>query len=129
MNKRGHFNGATVTLGLSFALVEPNIKTGVIMSICIITGAFLPDFDADHSYIRYLLKPVAKVYDLLPKNALFKHRGLFLHSIWTVLILGVISYYFNQSWLIWLIIGVLSHHILDAVTPMGLKKYFYPIVK
>lgn len=125
MNKRGHFNGATVTLSISFVLVQPDIKTGAIMSVLIITGAFLPDIDADNSYIRYLFKPVAKVYDMFPKNnKWFKHRGFLMHSSFTLLIFALLYKFTNLNWFTYANLGILSHHILDMTTSSGLPNYF-----
>lgn len=124
MNKRGHRNGGTALLAVSLVVVQPDIITGAIMVAGIYFGSFLPDLDADYSYFRKVFKPVAVVYDLLPKNDLFKHRGLFLHSILTLLWLGGLYYYCELEWFLWVILGVIGHHFLDSLTPMGLKKYF-----
>jgi membrane-bound metal-dependent hydrolase YbcI (DUF457 family) len=125
MNKRGHFNGGTVTLALSLAVVQPDIKTGIIMTTGVFFGAFFPDLDADYSYFRKRFKLVSKIYDLFPKkNNWFKHRGFLLHSSFTLCIFALLYKFTNFNWFIYANLGILSHHILDMTTPSGLPNYF-----
>lgn len=104
-----------------FGSGDPLIGIGIAASV---TGSLLPDLDADYSKIRQLVPVAAKLYDRLPKNRLFEHRGLLLHSVYT-LIPFILLYLKWNNWVTYgLFIGVLSHHVLDALTPMGLKNYF-----
>lgn len=128
MNKKGHRIGGTVATSLTLALLEPGITDGAMLTGGIMLGALLPDIDADYSYINSKFKLISKVYKLIPNdNIVFRHRGLLFHSVYTIVLL-VLSYKsYGYPWILGLIIGVLSHHILDATTPAGLPNYFYPL--
>lgn len=113
MNKKGHTFGCIAVSCISYYTTkDPIIIPGIII------GSFLPDLDAEYSYIRSKLPILAIVYDILPKNNFTKHRGALLHSFLTLLI----CYFLNLKGLCF---GILGHHILDMLTPAGLT-YFYP---
>ena len=119
MNKIGHRNGAVVCM-TAFFLVKGVSIDAVVTSVGIYFGAFIPDMDADYSYIQHLFPKLAKMYKLLPKNRIFKHRGLFLHSFYTLLFLFLLYNIIGTSILLGLFLGVLSHHVLDY----KIKNYF-----
>jgi membrane-bound metal-dependent hydrolase YbcI (DUF457 family) len=103
MNKAGHMLGGIVTLGLvlkynDFNLInEIKIIKGGLLSIGVLTGAFLPDLDAESSYIRSKLLFIPDIYGIIQDFAknnffstFFKHRGVLLHSMWTIIGLLII---------------------------------------
>jgi membrane-bound metal-dependent hydrolase YbcI (DUF457 family) len=126
MNKTGHFIGGVLTsIAVTYITKQPNIITiGGIM-----LGCFLPDLDANHSYIdsKMIINPVYILNKVLPKNRFTSHRGVLFHSIWTIIILVGIMQYYKFSWILGIILGVLSHHVLDMFTAHRLPNYFYPI--
>lgn len=125
MNKMGHKNTSTLLLGLNLATFTPNsIKDFTCMVIGIYIGGFLPDLDAEYSYIRCKLKLASKLYDLLPKNSWFKHRGRLLHSFWTIIILLTLYHLASNLFILWLAVGIFGHHLADMITPKGLPNYF-----
>jgi membrane-bound metal-dependent hydrolase YbcI (DUF457 family) len=123
---KGHVLGGiatpvAVTFYTGFGAGDPMLVAGIVTSVA---GSLIPDLDADYSKIRQLIPRVAKLYDKLPKdNLVFKHRGLFLHSVYT-LIPFIVLYLKWNSWVtLGLFLGVLSHHILDGISPKGLPNY------
>ncbi len=83
-------------------------------------GALLPDVDHEKSKINRLC-PVTRI---LPK--LFKHRGFF-HSLFPVIILGGIFWYFNENFVgMSLCFGYLTHLISDGCTRMGVN-FLHPV--
>ena len=115
--------GAAVPIAVSYALDDINwaLTIGVLSSSF---GALIPDIDADYSKIRHMLPKVAKLYDKLPKNMIFKHRGVLTHSVVTLIPL-VYLYYLWSNWVtLGLLMGVFSHHLVDGLSPKGLPRYF-----
>ena len=130
MNKRGHKIGGVIATSLTLAVLEPNILDGAMLTCGIMLGAMLPDIDADYSYFNHKFRIISKVYKLIPNhNIVFRHRGLLFHSIYTILLLTILYTIFNYKWILGIIIGVLSHHILDMLTPARLPNYFYPLTR
>ena len=130
MNKRGHKIGGLVATSITLAALEPGVIEGALLTSGIILGAFLPDIDADYSYFNSKFKIISKAYKLIPNdNIVFRHRGLLFHSIYTVLLLVLLYRNNGCPWILGLIIGIVSHHILDLTTSAGLPNYFYPITK
>jgi membrane-bound metal-dependent hydrolase YbcI (DUF457 family) len=154
VNKLGHSVGAIVVLGTTIAATQYyKIDLGLTDTIGLYTGitvgSFLPDLDADYSYFRSKLPIIPTVYTWVQKavkgipvlDDIFKHRGALLHSVWTLVILGILMYltkvyvdpyltnpYIDIScdgWFIGLILGCVGHHFLDMMTVAGLR-YFYP---
>lgn len=113
MNKRGHQVGCIILSVISIYTKQYILIPGII------AGSFLPDLDCrSGSYIRSKLPLLGKLYNLLPKNKLFgrdgyNHRSLLLHSIYTILVLALISYIFDSGLIFGLFIGWLGHLILD----------------
>lgn len=121
MNKIGHRNGAIVVMTSLYLLKGVNLET-LITSVGIWYGAFIPDVDADYSYIQTKIPKISKAYKKLPKNMIFKHRGLLLHSVYTLLFLFFMFYITHLNILLGLFLGVLSHHVLD----FKIRNYFFP---
>lgn len=101
----------------------PTLPIGMAVSGVL---SLTPDIDAEYSKIRQLCPIAAKIYDKLPKNLFFKHRGLFTHSVWT-LVPFLLLYIKFESWVtLGALIGVASHHALDATSQKGLPMYLIP---
>lgn len=122
MNKFGHSVGAFLASSATvYMLHQGFIKETIIVS-GIVLGSFLPDLDADYSYFNHKFPKIKKVYELLPKSNLTKHRGALLHSILTL----IPFYYFKSNPFVFgCLIGIIGHHLLDMTTANGLR-YFYP---
>ncbi len=117
--------------GLSVDILDP-INLGVI-SAGLILGSLIPDLDHKNSYISNKAKSLSFF-----TSRLFKHRG-FTHSILGTLIFYYILNYFLPKLSLYidifyldifkwaLIIGFISHIILDMMTPGGVV-LFYPII-
>lgn len=132
MNKVGHFVGGVAMTTTYYWLNKVNLMdTKVILDNVLITGgivvgAFLPDLDAEYSTIKSKLKIIGKIFgkiqNILPSNPITNHRGALLHSFWTLV---PFIYWHDINVVLGIGLGVLSHHILDMMTPAGLR-YFYP---
>lgn len=122
MNIKGHKVGCCVLVGISIYSKNYELIPGVVL------GSFLPDLDCRFgSYIRSKLKLLGRLYNVLPQCRLFgyvgyKHRSLLLHSVWTILSIGILSYIFDSKLILGVLFGVLGHHILDNIR---LKNYIY----
>jgi membrane-bound metal-dependent hydrolase YbcI (DUF457 family) len=122
MKKEGHTIGAIAVASLAIYNIDQSVIQHSIMASGIFFGTYLPDLDANHSYIRSKIKILAKLYDLLPQNDLTMHRGALLHSILTLI--PFIIFYKNNL-MLGIGFGILGHHILDMFSDHGLR-YFYP---
>jgi membrane-bound metal-dependent hydrolase YbcI (DUF457 family) len=121
MNKNTHIAAGVLTsIGIVYAGGSLELIPGIMI------GSVLPDLDANHSYIRSKVKIIAKIYDFLPNNLVFQHRGLLLHSAWTIALFSYLNVKYGTIFG-GIAIGCLSHHLLDMLTSQGLKKYFWPI--
>lgn len=127
MNYRGHRNvGLVIVSGVTYYGIIKDVSF-MALDIGILIGSFIPDLDADRSFIRSKLKLASKIYDLLPKCRLFgyggrNHRSLLLHSVWTVLTPLITGLLFDIKILIGLAIGLLGHHTADKLIT---KKYYW----
>jgi len=125
MNKTGHSIGCILVSTASIYYLHTNILNDIIMTSGIVLGSFLPDLDADYSFIEYKLKginPMKVIQKILPNNPVTDHRGALLHSILTIIpCIIFMKYDFVKG----LGLGILGHHILDMMTPAGLR-YFFP---
>ena len=106
---------------IDVGLVDITLIGGVLASSI---GSIAPDIDADYSKIRHMLPGLARAYDKLPKNAIFKHRGIACHSVVTVLALFTVWFRFPNWLTLGFMLGVASHHLLDGLTAAGLPNYF-----
>lgn len=142
MNKKGHRLGAIGAMGLTL-LVE--YKTGTKINVVTIAQnvpamvaiyyfAFVPDIDAEYSHIRNRIKKVSTMYTKVQKavepipflDNIFKHRGALLHSIWTLIPFMVLYQLTGLMLFLGCVIGLLSHHFLDMLTPAKLR-WLYPL--
>ena len=80
-------------------------------------GSLLPDIDIDTSLLGRFI----------PAWLLYEHRTV-THSLLFMLVVGILSFVLHASLalIIGLELGIGTHLILDAITPMGLPYLLYP---
>jgi membrane-bound metal-dependent hydrolase YbcI (DUF457 family) len=145
INKLGHTIGCIVIGAVSFQLnYEFHVFEAskiALMECGIFVGSYLPDVDAKNSAIKSyvpILKPYILIQKLAKKNVIandiFRHRGALFHSWITVFvflatfaILSIMNIIVSTVSL-GLAIGVFGHHLLDMLTPAGLR-WLYPLKK
>ena len=109
-----HFVFSLLVALLTYSLFDINVYLFII--ICVIAGT-LPDIDHPKSKVR-----IPIISHII--NFFFGHRKLF-HSIFFVIILGLIIKSFFGNYYIPFELGYLSHIILDALTKQGIN-FIYP---
>jgi len=82
-----------------------------------------------NSLKKGFFKSIFKFFTLIITflHDLFKHWGILTHSAITLIIIELIKFNYNNLFLYSLLLGVISHHILDMLTDQGLN-YLYPII-
>ncbi len=83
-------------------------------------ASLLPDIDHVSSWLGRKLSPFSAVI-----NFLFHHRG-FMHSIWVPLLLYFIMGRISSLIAAALLVGYVSHILLDAATTKGIRP-FHPL--
>lgn len=144
MHKKGHLIiGCSLMIATNIINTPDNLKDLInlgIMDIGIFTGSFLPDIDAKYSYISRKLKKLSDIYKKMDRtinkllgkkeNILTKHRGLLMHSFYTLIPFLTVYLIFNnhiiKSLNLGLFIGLLGHHIGDMIFSSQGLYYFYP---
>lgn len=96
------------------------IENKLLFIVIAVATAMVVDIDNIRSSIGQKLEPYARAL-----NFLFKHRGL-LHSIWPPLLLFLLLININKIMAIAVVVGYLSHLILDSLTIEGIS-LFWPI--
>ena len=133
MNGKTHLiAGAVLAAGIiNFIDFDIGITVGILI------GSLLPDVDAEHSTINRLCPPLSFVYKKFHKLSFStrgnlylwtRHRGALMHSIWTLVAIFALSMITPSQIKIGmygLALGVFSHHLLDMLTPQGLR-WLYP---
>jgi membrane-bound metal-dependent hydrolase YbcI (DUF457 family) len=126
MNKLGHSVGGVITSAICIHTVKDTIVLESLMTCGVILGSFIPDLDAEYSTIKSKLSLLGKLFEgmqkILPDNPITCHRGALLHSIWTLIPFVIFHKYL---FVLGVGAGILSHHILDMTTKLGLR-YFFP---
>ena len=87
----------------------------IIFFIFVLIGSILPDIDTPKSKIgkKVFLSRIFKFF--------LGHRG-FIHSIYPVIFVFVVFYYFNMVYAGWgFLIGYLGHLVLDGLTKQGVN--------
>ena len=79
-------------------------------------GALLPDIDSEQSSIGRYIKPISRA---------IPHRT-FTHTLWVVLILVALGWYFKSLLLFALTLGYIFHLVEDSFSKQGIN-WFYPI--
>lgn len=115
---------AGVLAGIGIVALENKLGIGnnldkVLLVVGCGVGSLLPD--TDH--------PEAPAGRILPLWIFFKHRT-YTHSLFFVLSVGLIAVMFHANvWLtVGLVLGILTHLILDSTTHMGVN-WIYPLKK
>ena len=96
-----------------------NLNPYIYISLIMFFGIFI-DLDSSKSYIGKKLGILSQII-----NFIFGHRKIF-HSIWFTLALSIGAYFLINGYFIAVLIGSLSHLILDSLTREGIMP-FYPI--
>lgn len=78
-----------------------------------------------NGFFKNILKFITNLFAFM--HDLFKHRGILTHSAITILIILLIKHYNNNLFMYALLIGVISHHLMDLLTDQGLN-YLYPLI-
>lgn len=117
--------GAGLIAGVSIVYVRNKLGLDIGNDVLIVTGccvgSLLPDIDIPDSMMGHLLLPLS-----IPINSLFGHRTI-THSILFMAIVCLIGillkapYSLNMG----LLIGIVTHLMLDGSTPMGVR-LLYP---
>ena len=98
------------------------ISNSILFLIIFLFFSLVPDLDEHSSKISRKFRFLAFFIRLL-----FKHRG-FLHSVYIPFLLSLFLFIINQKFLgLAVILGYLSHLILDAFTIQGIHP-LYPIL-
>ena len=91
----------------------------ILFTIIVLVSSFIVDIDSTRS------KAGKKLWMLsYPINFLFRHRGLF-HSLLLWIVVVFLISLVSKYWIA-VLIGVLSHLILDSLTKQGIN-FFYPL--
>ena len=113
MNYRVHTLGAIASAcGLIYIAnkVGINVKPNIFIGGAVI-GGLLPDIDCPTSMLGSSIKPLSEII-----KATVGHRTLF-HSVLFVFIVGALISIYNVTLGIGLALGIVSHIILDLLTP------------
>jgi membrane-bound metal-dependent hydrolase YbcI (DUF457 family) len=133
---RGGCLFAGIFIGLKYKLTDVFDPSLLLVAGSVI-GSLVPDIDSRFSTIKSFLifKPIGIIYSiidkLLGKNIITKHRGVLMHSMWTIIILSILTICLTgimHTIMLGITIGVFSHHVLDFMTPHRLPLYFYPFM-
>lgn len=126
MNYSVHVTVGTATgIGVCIAARQMGYNLSPILVIIpAYIGAALPDIDHPKSHLGRRLKLVSRFV-----NKAFGHRG-FTHSLLFCTLVGWFLYNVNQSIGIGAFFGILSHILLDMLTPFSKGvALLYPIKK
>lgn len=99
--------------------IEPNT---IILIASSALGGLLPDIDHPKSYLG---SKVFLISDLLYSSV--GHRTL-THSLLFAFIIGAAGLYFNPWIGLGIFVGIISHILLDLMTPTGVS-FLYPFYK
>lgn len=89
----------------------------IALSAALLFGSLLPDIDSETSTLGRYVKPIARA---------IPHRT-FTHTLWVVLVLGVVSVFVDNGYLYMLTLGYTLHIVEDSFSRQGIC-WLYPIV-
>ncbi len=111
------FAGLTGVVASGFG-ADLHIASGAALAV----GSLLPDIDTQHSGLGRFITPISGRIERV-----FGHRTI-THSLLGVVIIGILSlpvlWIYNPVW-VWLLIGMLTHIVLDAGNITGVP-LLYP---
>ncbi|ETT86169.1 metal-dependent hydrolase [Viridibacillus sp. FSL R5-0477] len=107
-----------ITAGLAFAQIS-NYDPLILVGSSVI-GALIPDICHSGSKIGRTFRITSKVV-----NKIFGHRS-FTHSLLFLLLMFVVmnTYISNESITAGVLLGMVSHYLLDMATKNGIKLFF-----
>ncbi|MDI2587548.1 metal-dependent hydrolase [Psychrobacillus sp. NEAU-3TGS] len=119
MTGKTHIIGG-ITASLAFAQTS-NYETVLLVGAGVV-GALIPDICHGGSKIGRKLPLLSKII-----STLFGHRS-FTHSLLFLFLIGILlnSFVTNESIIAGILVGMVSHYILDMATKNGIK-LLYPI--
>ena len=87
----------------------------LILVLLVMAGALIPDLDTSVSFLGRRLKIIS-----YPLKLFFTHRG-FTHSLFFMLIAASIGMRFFPGHYIAMLVGIVSHVLLDCLTRDGVR--------
>lgn len=126
MNYKAHVTvGALTGIGISYGLKQLHSDLSpVIITVSCFLGATLPDIDHPKSHLGRRFRITSKII-----NETFGHRTL-THSLAFCFGMGYLMMKWNVSVGVGTFFGILSHILLDMLTPFSKGvALFYPIRK
>lgn len=125
MDYISHTVGGTLAVGAGLYLLNKyqiDLFNPLYLTGGAVVGALLPDIDHPQSYLGRKIRFLSNIL-----YSTIGHRT-FTHSFLFTFILGIIVSFFNYSLSTGLVIGILSHILLDMLTARGVS-IFYPFNK
>lgn len=124
MDFASHMTGGIILgIGTVYLARKVNIEPNTVLLIgSSILGSLLPDIDHPKSFIGNKIPILPSIL-----YSTVGHRTI-THSLVFALVVGILAAMFNIWIGIGLAVGILSHIILDMLTPMGVA-YLYPFNK
>jgi len=108
--------GLLVAIALTEWYLFPNTVVAVLF---VLFGSIFPDIDEEHSRL-------GRLFPAIPK--LFVHRGFF-HSIFLAVVIVIALFLYVPSYAVAFLLGFLSHLLLDAMTPSGVRPFWPSTVR
>ena len=124
MDYKTHLFGG-VAFGIGFVYFSPKLNIDVQPLFLVagsLIGALLPDIDHPRSYLG---SKIPIIPSLLYSTV--GHRTL-THSIFFAVFIGILFSLIDYSFGFGVFIGIISHILLDMLTPQGVS-YLYPFYK
>jgi membrane-bound metal-dependent hydrolase YbcI (DUF457 family) len=115
----GHFGIVALcmaTLMFGFDSTHPFKLALVLLAFTL--GTVLPDIDSENSTIGKYITPISRA---------IPHRTI-THTIWVVLLILGLAWYFESIYLLALALGYVVHITEDSFSQQGIR-WFYPIPK
>ena len=130
MTKNTHKSGGTLLAILFIIFTSTMINYNLLYILMFFLGAsfgsVLPDIDHEKAYISKRLPLLSKLIRSFTKHRGLTHSILFVLFIYSLTILSESN--LINSWIIGIVVGCISHILLDLITKEGVC-LFYPIDK
>ena len=110
---------------LSGLLLMPFINMGnkYIFFGVVLIGALLPDIDSPNSKISSKIPIIPRLL-----NIFTKHRGILHTLLFAFIISGVVWFFISHIYAAALLIGYISHLVIDGFTMAGIN-FLHPVAK